>query len=149
MSQVFRLRGVDIYEVLECRPVNVDGAVDLAVGVESMRELEAFTERLSACEDLDVLLAAALEALGDLFGHHHSFVMFPDEEGTRLYTGASYGFDPSGVGSEVVVGEGMLGLSAERRAVVRVTNLALDRLIARAVRSGVERRGEQDTLEKE
>lgn len=149
MSRVFKLRGVDVYEVLDCRPVNEESHSEIVPQVESMRELEAFTERLGNCEGLDALLTTALEALGDLFGHVHSFVMFPDEEGKNLYTGASYGFDPSGVGSEVMVGEGMLGLSAERRSVVRVTNLALDRLIARAVRSGVERRGEQDTLEKE
>jgi adenylate cyclase len=149
MSRVFKLRGVDVYEVLDCRPVNEESRSEILPQAESMRELEAFTERLSACEGLDALLSTALEALADLFGHRHSFVMFPDEEGTRLYTGASYGFDPSGVGSEVVVGEGMLGLAAERRSVVRVTNIALDRLIARAVRSGVERRGERDILEKE
>jgi adenylate cyclase len=149
MSRVFKLRGLDVYEVLDCRPANEERHAEILPPADSMRELEAFTERLGSCEGLDALLTTALEALGDLFGHHHSFVMFPDEEGTRLYTGASYGFDPSGVGSEVMVGEGMLGLSAERRSVVRVTNLALDRLIARAVRSGVERRGEQDILEKE
>jgi hypothetical protein len=43
----------------------------------------------------------------------------------------------------------MLGLSAARRSVVRVTNLALDRVVARAVRSGIERRGEDSLLEKE
>ena len=114
-----------------------------------MRELEALTERLAGCEGLDGLLSTALEALADLFGHRHSFVMFPDEEGTRLYTGASYGFEPSGVGSEVAVGEGMLGHSAERHSVVRVTNMALEMKVARAVRSGVERRGEEGILEKE
>jgi GAF domain-containing protein/pyridoxamine 5'-phosphate oxidase-like protein len=149
MSRVFKLRGVDVYEVLDCRPANEESRAEILPPAESMKELEAFTERVGNCEGLDALLSTALEALNDLFGHRHSFVMFPDEEGTRLYTGASYGFDPSGVGSEVMVGEGMLGLSAGRRSVVRVTNLALDRLIARAVRSRVERRGEQDTLEKE
>jgi adenylate cyclase len=149
MSRVFKLRGVDVYEVLECRPANEASHSEIPRPAESMRELETLTERLGNCEGLDALLSTALEALGDLFGHRHSFIMFPDEEGSRLYTGASYGFDPSGIGSEVVVGEGMLGLSAERRSVVRVTNLALDRLIARAVRSGVERRGEHDILEKE
>jgi len=149
MSQVFRLRGVDVYEVLECRPVNVDTAADLAGRLESMRELESFTERLDACEDLDALLGTALEALADLFGHRHSFVMFPDEEGTRLYTGASCGFEPSGVGSEVTVGEGMLGIAAERRSVVRVTNIPVDMGVARAVRSEIERRGEGSILDKE
>ena len=149
MTRVFKLRGVDVYEVLECRPVSVDGRSELAPRTEPMRELESFTERVGACEDLDGLLSTALEALADLFGHRHSFVMFPDEEGTRLYTGASYGFEPSGVGSEVVVGEGMLGISAERRSVVRITNLALEMVVARAVRSAVEHRGEESILDKE
>ena len=149
MSRVFRLRGVDVYEVLDCRSVNQEGRSEIVPRAESMRELEAFTERLVSSEGLDALLSTALEALADLFGHRHSFVMFPDEDGTRLYTGASYGFDPSGVGSEVVVGEGMLGLSAARRSVVRVTNLALERVVARAVRSEIERRGEESSLEKE
>src|SRR5207249_5868749 len=149
MSRVFKLRGVDVYEVIDCRPVSADGVAAVAPKTESMRELESFTERLAGCAGLDALLSTALEAFADLFGHRHSFVMFPDEDGTRLYTGASYGFDPSGVGSEVVVGEGMLGLSAARRSVVRVTNLALDRVVARAVRSGIQRRGEESILEKE
>ena len=123
MSQVFKLRGVDIFEVLDCRPVSAKGLADFAPKPESMRELESFTERLAGCEGLDALLSTALEALADLFGHVHSFVMFPDEDGTRLYTGASYGFEPSGVGSEVVIGEGMLGLSAKRRSVVRAIHM--------------------------
>jgi GAF domain-containing protein len=127
----------------------VDGSAQVAGKPESMQELESFTERLGACEDLDSLLGTALEALADLFGHRHSFVMFPDEEGKRLYTGASHGFEPSGVGSEVVVGEGMLGVSAERRSVVRVTNVPLDMVVARAVRSAIEGRGEEAMLEKE
>jgi len=149
MSRVFRLRGMDVYEVLDCRSVNQEGRSEIVSHADSIRELEAFTGRLDNCEGLDALLSTALEALADLFGHRHSFVMFPDEDGTRLYTGASYGFDPSGVGSEVVIGEGMLGLSAARRSVVRVTNLALDKVVARAVRSGIEHRGEESILDKE
>ena len=149
MARVFRLRGMDVYEVLDCRSVNQEGRSEIVPPAESMRELEAFTGRLGACEGLDALLSTALEALADLFGHRHSFVMFPNEDGTRLYTGASCGFDPSGVGSEVMVGEGMLGLSAARHSVVRVTNLALDKVVARAVRSEIERRGDESILEKE
>jgi adenylate cyclase len=149
MSRVFKLRGVDVYEVLECRPVSIDGPSELEPPTESMRELEAFTERLGGCDDLDALLDTALEALADLFGHRHSFLMFPDEAGTRLYTGASYGFEPSGVGSEVVIGDGILGTSARRRSVVRTTNLPLDTVVARAVRTEIESRGEGTTLDRE
>ena len=149
MSHVFKLRGVDIYEVLDCRPVSSEIRAETARKTEQLRELESFTEQLDACEDLDSLLSTALEALSALFGHQHSFVMFPDEAGKRLYTGVSHGFEHSGVGSEVFIGEGMFGIAAQRHSVVRITNLTRDMLLARAIRSGIERRGEEGMLEKE
>jgi adenylate cyclase len=149
MSNVFKLRGVDIFEVLDCRPVGSEFHAEAALRADYLPELDSFTERLSACGDLDSLLSAALEALSSLFGCPHSFVLFPDEEEKHLYTAASHGFEPSGVGSEVPIGEGMLGVAAERHAAVRTTNMTREMILARAVRSAIERRGEQTLLEKE
>ena len=149
MSRVFKLRGVDVFEVLDCRPVCSEFRAEAAHKADYLPELDSFTERLSACGDLDSLLSAALEALSSLFGCPHSFVLFPDEEGKHLYTGASHGFKPSGVGSEVPIGEGMLGVAAERHAAVRMTNIARELILARAARAAIERRGQQTLLEKE
>ena len=149
MSNVFKLRGVDIFEVLDCRPVGSEFRAEVARKADYLPELDCFTERLSACGDLDSLLSTALEELSSLFGCAHSFVMFPDEEGKRLYTGASHGFEPSGVGSEVLIGKGMLGVAAKRHATVRTTNLTREMLLARAVRSAIQRRGQQTLLERE
>ena len=149
MSKVFKLHGVDLYEVLDCRTATSEFRGEASRKADYLQELDSFTERLSVCGDLDSLLSAALEALSSLFGHPHSFVMFPDEEGKRLYTGASHGFEPSGVGSEVPIGEGMVGVAAERRTTVRTTSMTREMLLARAVRSAIERRGEQTMLERE
>ena len=149
MSHVFKLRGVDVFEVLDCRPVCAGFRVEAARKADYLPGLDSFTERLSACDDLDSLLSAALEALSSLFGYPHSFVLFPDEAGKHLFTGASHGFEPSGVGSEVAIGEGMLGVAAERHAAVRTTSITREMTLARAVRSGIEHRGEQTSLEKE
>jgi len=149
MSNVFKLRGVDILEVLDSRPVSSGFRAEAAHKADYLPELDSFTERMSRRGDLDSLLSAALEALSSLFGCPHSFVLFPDEEGERLYTSASHGFEPSGVGSEVPIGEGMLGVAAERHAAVRTTNLTREMILARAVRSAIERRGEQTLLERE
>src|SRR5271169_82294 len=149
MSGVFKLRGVDVFEVLDCRPVTSDFRAEASRRADYLPELDSFTERLSACGDLDSLLSAALETLSSLFGCPHSFVMFPDEEGKHLYTGASYGFEPSGVGSEVLIGEGMLGVAAERRAAVRTTSMTREMILTRAVRSAIERHGKQTLLAKE
>jgi hypothetical protein len=75
--------------------------------------------------------------------------MAPDQDGRRLYTAASHGYPASGAGSEVWIGEGILGIAAQRRTVVRTTNMTLDTLLSRAVRSEFVRRGEQNLLEQE
>jgi adenylate cyclase len=149
MSRVFKLRGVDVFEVLDCRPASPEFRAEVARKTDFLPELDSFTERLSACGDLDSLLTAALDALATLFGCPHSFVLFPDEEGKRLYTGASHGFEPSGVGSEVPIGEGMFGVAAQRRVAVRTTTMTRDLILARAVRSAIESSGERALLEKE
>jgi len=149
MSNVFKLRGMDVFEVLDCRPMSSDFRAEATRKADYLPELDSFTERLSACGDLDSLLSAALEALASLFGYTHSFVMFPDEQGKHLYTGASHGFETSGVGSEVLIGEGMLGVAAERRAAVRTTSMTREMILTRAVRSAIERHGKQILLAKE
>ena len=149
MSGVFKLRGVDVFEVLDCRSVSSESGSVVAHKADYLLELDSFTDRLSACGDLDSLLSAALEALSSLFGCHHSFVMFPDEQGKHLYTGASHGFEPSGVGSEVLIGEGMLGVAAERRAALRTTSMTREMILTRAVRWAIERHGKQTLLARE
>ena len=149
MSHVFKLRGVDIYRVLECLPFDSQVPAESPLKTDSLPELEVFSERLAACGDLDSLLDTGLDALSTIFGIDHSFVMAVDEDGTRLYTLASHGYQDSGVGSEVWVGEGILGVSADRHVVVRTTSLEREMLLSRAVRSTVRHRGKQNLLEKE
>lgn len=149
MSSVFHLRGVDVYRVLDCRPTSSSVSAVSAPKIAFLPELEQFTERLTACATLDSLIDTALDSLSSLFGYDHSFVMAPDEEGRRLFTLASHGYPVSGAGSEVWIGEGILGVAAKRRAVVRSTNIVFDKIYSRAVRSELERRGEDTMLERE
>ena len=149
MQDVFRLRGVDVYRVIACRPiVRPQGArEDADTGL--LAAVTQFMGRLAACGDLDVLLATALEQLDALFGHAQSFVMVRDESGKRLYTVASRGFAESGVGSEVVIGEGLIGTAAARGIPMRTTNFARERVLSRAVREELTRIGDAGRLARE
>ena len=149
MSQVFHLLGVDVYRVLDCRPMNDKVRVETLPKAGYLSELDTFTERLAACGDLDSLIDVALDSFSSLFHYGHSFVMAPDENGELLYTVASHGYPESGAGSEVRIGEGILGIAAERRIVVRSANVTLDTLMSRAVRSEIERSGEEKRIDRE
>lgn len=88
--------------------------------VASLAELGS---RLGRCADLDTLVRTALQGLADLFGYEHSMLLLLDEDGGRLFTIASHGYDTEGVGSEVRTGEGIIGMAAARAVPMRIGNL--------------------------
>jgi hypothetical protein len=149
MQDVFRLRGVDVYRVIACHPIVRPQAVHVDTDTGGLVAISRFMGQLAACGDLDTLLATTLEQLDVLFGHAQSFVMVRDESGKRLYTLASHGFAESGVGSEVVIGEGLIGTAAARGIPLRTTNFARERVLSRAVREELTRIGDAGRLARE
>ena len=146
MQDVFRLRAADIYRVtdvehLEGRPATHTprSRRDEPVDARRVAELSA---RLSRCPDLDTVVAATVTGLADLFGYEHSLLLLLDEDGTRLYTIASHGYDAEGVGSEVTVGEGIIGLAAERCSPVTLGNVRQMAKYSRSVRRAYEDSGD-------
>ena len=85
--------------------------------------LAELSARLSRCGDLDTLVEVTVDGLAELLGYAHTMLLLLDEEGQRLYTIASHGYDVEGVGSEAVIGEGMVGMAALRCATQRIGNL--------------------------
>jgi len=100
--------------------------------------------RLSRCPDLDTVVSAALRSLAELFGYEYTLLLLLDEEGARLFTIASHGYERAGIGSEVQVGEGVIGMTAARATPMRVGNLKQMMRYARSVRREYE---EQGTIE--
>ncbi len=68
-------------------------------------------------------MTIAVNGLAELFAYDHSMLMLLDEHGRTLYTIASHGYPTEGVGSEVSVGDGLIGMAAARSAPVRIGNL--------------------------
>jgi adenylate cyclase len=92
MSHIFRLRGVDIFQVLDCRPMNAETGGEGLPRVDYRPQIEEFTAQLAACSGLESVIDVSLDALSALFGYDHSFLMVPDEDGERLFTLGSHGF---------------------------------------------------------
>lgn len=109
--------------------------------VARVPRLAELGRRLTRCPDLDTLVGCALAGLAEVFGYEHSLLLLLDETSTRLYTIASHGYETQGIGSEVRLGEGIIGMAAARVEPMRVGNLGRLLAYARTVRRSYEAEG--------
>jgi adenylate cyclase len=120
MSKVFRLLGSDIYRVRRIEAVPGGEEPQAATRPDLLSGLRACLAGLAACSDLATLLDAALEGLGRNCDIQHSMLLMLDPNRECLYTVASRGYEHSGVGSEIRMGEGIIGVAARERAPIRI-----------------------------
>lgn len=121
MDKVFVLRGADVYQVLDIE--NVDPQLPPArPRPDALLGLRRALDHLGACDDLAELADRALGALTHGFGIRHALLAMLDETGNALYTLASLGYPASGVGAEVALGEGLIGVAARERIPVRINH---------------------------
>ena len=152
MQDVFRLRSADVYRLEHAEPVPSGERADGTAGTPPLHlasreapQLAAVAElcrRLDRCADLDTLVRVAVGGLDQLLGHEHSLLLLLDETATRLFTLASHGYDHEGVGSEVLVGDGVIGMAARTAAPMRVGNARQMAKYSRSIRQSFESAGD-------
>ena len=137
MSKVFRLQGSDIYRVLDIEQVpgpHGQAPESQHVQIGAVRQ---FAQQLAQFRDLESLLDAVLANLETLFDYRHSMVLMHDEAGQCLYTVASRGYSSSGVGSEIALGEGIIGVAAQQHTPIRINYMAREYQYSHAVRQSI------------
>ena len=90
--------------------------------------------RLGAATGVEEVVDIALLGAEELLGLGHSLLLLHEADTDRLVTLASRGYDAIGIGSEVRLGEGVIGMAAERRRPMRIGNLQRMLAYARTVR---------------
>lgn len=149
MGGVFRLLGADVYRVLEIERVP-GAAIPLPPPPRNLLSaLRACAARLAACADLEGLLAGTLACLDSQFGIKHTMVLLHDRQSERLYTVASRGYEESGVGSEIPLGEGVIGVAARERTPIRIGHMNAEYSYSRAIRESAEHSDWAGALETE
>ena len=126
MAGVFKLLGADVYRVQGIELLPSPAVAPERLHPPLLPPLRRLGERIAACQALDELLDLTLAGLQELFGIHHSMLLMLDESGGRLYTVASRGYGASGVGSEVALGHGVIGVAAEQRTPIRLSYASMD-----------------------
>ncbi len=149
MSKVFRLRGSDVYRVLKVEHVFGDPPADTAQRERLLPALRACMADMARCGDLAHLFDETLQALERHCDIRYAMLLMHEERRNRLYTVASRGYPKSGVGSEICIGEGIIGVAARERAPIRIGYAASEYLYSRVARAGFERSDGVDALETE
>ena len=137
MRGVFRLRSVEVLRVDRCE--KVQGSVGRlrrpASGAGALDGLSVFVGRLDDCRELGELTQTALKLLDDLSGIGSSMLLMADHDLKSLFVVAHHGY-AGGVGAEIAVDEGVIGVAAQRRRQVLVSHVIraqnLNRAAARA-----------------
>jgi hypothetical protein len=149
MSGVFRLKGSDVYRVLAIEQVAGHPLPAPPPRRNLLAAVRGGSQRLAAACDLAGVLEATLAALRAEFDIHHAMVLLLDEDGQRLFTLASCGYERSGIGSEIPLGEGVIGVAARERTPIRVAYMTGEYAYGRAVRHALAQGGLAGRLETE
>ena len=134
MDKVFVLRGADLYRVHDIEAVDPD-LPPASPPPDALLRLRRALDHLDASDDLAGLADRALSALTPAFDIRHALLTMLDETGSALYTLASIGYTASGVGAEVALGEGIIGVAARERIPVRINYRTGDYAYQAAMRS--------------
>jgi uncharacterized protein YigA (DUF484 family) len=156
MTGVFRLLAADVFEVLSIEtlaeflePPPPDAGPEIlppiagvpAAARSELWALQRLMARIRQAGELDELLRTVLQMLAEDLGFDHGMVLVADESQERLITLASHGYDDGGVGSEIALGEGLIGTVAERKRILRFAPLGSALRYGRAVRDSVQAAG--------
>jgi hypothetical protein len=149
MSKVFRLMGSDVYRVLGIEPVHGGMPSAATTRPNLLPGLRACLAGLTGCSDLAHLFDEALQGLEGHCNIQYAMLLMHDEARRRLYTVATRGYSQSGVGSEICIGEGIIGVAARERTPIRIGYAAQEYLYSRVMRRGFESSENSDALETE
>ncbi|PKO36368.1 MAG: GAF domain-containing protein [Betaproteobacteria bacterium HGW-Betaproteobacteria-6] len=147
MSGIFQLLGADIYRVLSIEQVPGETVPPPPPPVNCLNALRRTVDRLATCSTLECLLEKAVDCLEKEFGIAHLMLLMHDEARGRLYTLASRGYPESGIGSEIPVGAGVIGICARERTPIRIGFANSEYAYGRTVRDGIAADGQGDALE--
>jgi adenylate cyclase len=120
MDGIFRLLGSDLFRI---RTIEAIRAPALAAPPPARNLLTAARrtcDRMSCVSDLADLLDCALASLETEFGIRYAMILMLDPVAGRLFTVASCGYPSSGIGSEIALGQGVIGVAFREGVPIRI-----------------------------
>lgn len=154
-SHFFKLQAIEILDIVNIEKIDNEAysndqmaiAPALRRTIINFESLQKVCERVSAARTLEELFDSILQAIDLEFGLRHSMILMKQSEADRLYTISTRGYDQSGVGSEVKIGEGVIGRAAEMKIPFAHASLPREILYAKSTASSPKENNSESLLQ--
>ncbi len=108
--------------------------------------IQEISAEINSSIDLGTILSSILTSLDRTFDFKHSMLLLLDERSATLDVTASHGYPDKGIGAKVKVGEGIIGVVAKRKKIMRMGNIGMQVAYTQTVREQFEKAGQKDLL---
>lgn len=134
MEGVFRLMGADIFRVRAIRQVLPPKVPRPVPQVEALPALRRVLADMSRSGTLGEVYDRTLDAIARHLGITNLMILIPDDSRRALDAVATWGYPESGIGSEVRLGDGVIGVAAREKVVIRIDHMSTEYLYGSAIR---------------
>ncbi|AZQ68367.1 GAF domain-containing protein [Silicimonas algicola] len=125
LEKVFRLLGADVFRVVAMEQVQAPSARPACRDATLLSAVRACVDDFSRCQDLDDLADAVLDGVVRHLGVSHAILLMAECDG-RLFALGSRGYAVSGIGAEILPGEGVIGVAACEGVPIRIGHMSTD-----------------------
>jgi class 3 adenylate cyclase/putative methionine-R-sulfoxide reductase with GAF domain len=115
---------------------------ELARKSDQVRIIQQISSEITSSLDLDEVLGIVLRAMDRVLGFAHSMILLKDLGEDVLRVAATRGYPDQAAGATVPFGQGVIGVVAERRRMMRIGNIGATKRYLEGVRARMEASGE-------
>lgn len=113
---------------------------------QEVRVIQQISSEINSTLDLNDILNIILHSMDEVLGFRHSMILLLHPTEPTLTLVASRGYDQTGIGAEVKVGQGVIGIVAKRKRIVRMGNIRSQMAYGASVRQRMEQLGQTERL---
>jgi len=108
--------------------------------------IQEISAEINSILDLPSILSSILHSLDRVFQFKHSMILLPGNSDEIIKVTASHGYPEKGIGAEVKIGEGVIGVVAKRKKMMRMGNIGARLAYSSSVRVQFEEAGQKEKL---
>jgi signal transduction histidine kinase len=112
-----------IDEIAENQKIIENLNASLSKKTKQVELIQAISSEVNSTLQWEQILNIILQSMDRAFDFHHAMIFLIDDSNDKLSVVASHGFDESGIGAEILIDQGIVGVVAKRKKIMRMGNI--------------------------